>query len=229
MAQIEINSFFTKGGIPATDIDDKNPIGGRNYPLVRIWEVAGSAYNLVVGDTIGSGQNFDGTMVPVADTGVEDGFYSFLFTDLIGYDEIKTYLIRSDGGPSLPPNERYQVAHLDSVASNAAEIADAVWDEAQIDHLNAGSMGLALSQTKANTDQLFLDVAAVQSIVDLILKYDTNRTKIDTVNNEMLIYDDDCTTVLRKFKLLDSAGVPSTSELCERKPIAATDGQSVCP
>jgi len=104
-----------------------------------------------------------------------------------------------------------------------------VWDESVTDHLSAGSTGLMLSQTKANTDQLFLDVAAVQSIVDLILKYDTNRTKIDTVNNEMIIYDDDCTTVLRRFKLLDSSGVPSTYELCERKPIAASDGHSVCP
>jgi len=228
MAQIEINSFFTKGGQPATDIDDKNPIGGKNYPLVRIWEVDGSSYDLVVGDTIGSGQNFDGTMVPVVDTGVEDGFYSFLFTDLVGYDVTKTYLIRSDGGPSLPPNERYQVANLNASVS-ASAIADAVWDEPVTDHLSVGSTGLVLSQTKANTDQLFLDVAAVQSIVDLILKYDTNRTKIDTVNNEMIIYDDDCTTVLRKFKLLDSTGTPSTSELCERKPIAASDGHSVCP
>lgn len=229
MAQIEINSFFTNGGVPATNIDNNNPIGGRNYPLIRIWEVTGTTHTLIVGDTAGTGQSSDGTMVPVTTAGIEDGFYSFLFADTIGYDETKNYLVRSDAGPSISPNERYQVANVDSNIIDAVAIADAVWDEPITDHLAVGSTGLALSQTKANTDQLFLDVAAVQSIVDLILKYDTNRTKIDTVNNEMIIFDDDCTTVLRRFKLLDSTGTPSTTELCERKPIAATDGHSVCP
>ncbi|MCK5020417.1 MAG: hypothetical protein KAS32_25500 [Candidatus Peribacteraceae bacterium] len=227
MAQIEINSFFTKGGQPATSIDDDNPIGGKNYPLIRIWEVTGSVYTLIVGDTIGTGQNFDGTMVPVTTAGVEDGFYSFVFTDTIGYDETKTYLIRSDAGPSIPPQERFQVASIDS--SFISVVADAVWDEALTDHLSVGSTGLALSQTKANTEQLFLDVAAVQSIVELILKYDTNRTKINTITKTLTVYDDDCTTVLRTFSLLDHTGTPSTSEVCERKPIAATDGHSICP
>lgn len=229
MAEIEINSFFTKGGQPAIDIDNKNPIGGRNYPLIRIWEVAGSVYTLIVGDTAGTGSAADGTMVPVTTAGIEDGFYSYLFTTATGYDTTKKYLVRADGGPSLPQHERYQVAHVDSDTLDVDAIADAVWDEPATDHLGVGSTGLLLSQTKANTDQLFLDVASVQNIVDLVLKYDTNRTNIDTVNNEMVIYDDDCTTVLRRFKLLDSNGIPSTEEVCERKPIAASDGHAVCP
>lgn len=229
MAEIEINSFFTKGGHPAVDIDNNNPIGGRNYPLIRIWEVAGATHTLIIGDTAGTGSAVDGTMVPVTTTGIEDGFYSFLFTTAVGYDAAKKYLVRADGGPSLPQHERYQVAQVDSDALDASAIADAVWDEPVTDHLGVGSTGLNISQTKANTDQLFLDVAAVQSIVNLILKYDTNRTNIDTVNNEMIVYDDDCTTVLRRFKLLDSTGTPSTDEVCERKPIAASDGHSVCP
>lgn len=229
MAQIEINSFFTKGGVPATDIDNSNPIGGKNYPLIRVWEITGSVYTLIVGDTIGSGQNVDGTMVPVIDTGVEDGFYTFLFTDTIGYDETKKYLVRTDAGPSVPTQERYQAAQVDSNTIDATAIADAVWDEQASDHLGVGTTGLHLSQTKANTDQLFLDVASVQSIVDLILKYDTNRTKIIPSTNELIVYDDDCTTILRKFSLLDSSGTPSTTEVCERKPVAASDGQSVCP
>jgi hypothetical protein len=229
MAQIEVNSFFTQGGQPAINIDNNNPINGKNYPIIRIWEVTGLTYTLIVGDTIGTGQNFDGTMSPVADTGVEDGFYSFLFTDTIGYDETKKYLIRSDAGPSIQPAERYQVAQIDSNQIDATAIADAIWDEPAADHLGVGSMGLLQNQTKANTDQLFLDVAAIQVIVDLIRKYDTNRTKIDPTAKTLTVYDDDCVTPLRVFNLFDSTGAGSVSEVCERKSSTASDGQPVCP
>lgn len=214
MAQIEINSFFTRGGIPAADIDDNNPHSdGKNYPRVRIWEVDGATHTLIVGDTIGTGQNSDGIMTPVIDTGVEDGFYSFIFTDLIGYDPTKKYLVRTDGGNTLPDVDRYQTADINPELTNES-IADAVWDEASADHLISGSMGELMT--------------LIKSAIDNQLQYDKNRTKIDTVNNEMIIYDDDCVTELRRFKLLDSSGNPSVTEVCERKPISATDG-TVCP
>jgi len=225
VAQIEINSFFTRRGVPATDIDDLNPHpDGKNYPRVRIWEVSGSTYDLVVGDPVGSGQATDGVMSPVVDS-VEDGFYTFLFTDINGYDPTKKYLIRVDGGSSLTSTERYQVTNIDPLEN---DIINGVWDESILDHLSPNSTGLTLSQTKANTDTLYLSVTAVQSLVSLILKYDTNRTKIDTTNHEMIVYDDDCVTELRRFQLLDTTGTPNSSEVCERKPIAATDGKPIC-
>lgn len=221
MAQIEINSLFTNAGIPATGIT-----GG--YPSVRIWEVNGAVQTLIVGTPSGSGQNTDGIMTEITTSSpsTSDGFYTFLFTDLIGYDATKKYLIRSDGGPTLPNTDRYQSASIDPIEET---IINGVWDENLApDHQLAGSAGLTLSQIKADTTQLFLDVAAVQNIVNLILKYDTNRTKIDDINKTLTVYDDDCSTVLRVFNLLDQNGNPSTDSVCERKPVVANDGKPVC-
>jgi hypothetical protein len=46
----------------------------------------------------------------------------------------------------------------------------------------------------------------------------------------MIIYDDDCVTPLRTFSLRDAGGLPSTTDICERVPIAAgtTDGKDTC-
>ena len=205
MAQVEISSFFARSGIPATDIDDNNPHSdGKNYPRLRIWEVSGTTHTLIVGDAIGTGQNTDGEMSPGVDTGIEDGFYTFVFTDLIGYDPTLKYLVRADGGNTLPDVDRYQAADISPELSNES-IADAVWDEPLGDHLLSGSTGEMLDLIKLS--------------IDTVLKYDTNRTKIDTATNEMIIYDDDCSTELRRFKLLDSSGNPSVTEVCERQPI----------
>lgn len=226
MAQIEINSLFTNNGIPATDIGTLTP----GYPSIRIWEINGNISTLIVGAPSGIGQNTDGVMIEVTDNGspaTKDGFYSFLFTDIIGYDPTKKYLIRTDGGPSLPNNERYQTAEIDPIEET---IINGVWDEQLApDHQIVGSAGLTLSQIKADTTQLFLDIAAVNDLVNLLLKYDTNRTKIDEVNKTLTVYDDDCTTVLRVFQLLDQTGTPSITSVCERKPITANDGKPVCP
>lgn len=238
MAQLEITSFFTRGGVPAIDIDNLNPHSdGKNYPRVRIWEINGSAYNLVVGDTIGSGQNTDGVMAPVLDTGVEDGFYSFVFTDVVGYSETKRYLVRSDGGPSLPSNERFQVVMVDplvaAVSIDYDQISDAVWDAQVTNHLDPGSTGATLAQVKADTtaivQNLYLNAGSVMDLVNLLLKYETNRTKIDPVTKTLIVYDDNCTTPLRTFALFDHNGQPSVEEVCERRPVSATDGQPVCP
>ncbi len=224
MAQTEINSLFTAGGIPATDIGTITP----GYPSVRVWEIDGTTQTLIIGAPIGSGQPSDGIMteITVGSPANSDGFYTFLFTDIIGYDETKKYLIRTDGGPSLAATDRYQVGEIEPLVD---EITNAVWDEPLApDHQQTGSAGLTLSQIKADTTQLFLDLNNINDLVNLLLKYDTNRTKIDDVANTLTVYDDDCTTVLRVFQLLDQNGTPSTDSVCERKPITATDGKPVC-
>jgi len=220
MAQIEVNSLFTNNGVPQTGLT----------PTVRIWEVNGAVQTLIVGSPSGSGQNVDGAMSEIIDSGspaIGDGFYTFLFTDLIGYDPTKKYLIRTDGGAILPSTERYQTGSIDPIENN---IINGVWDEElSPTHLNPGSAGLIVSQIKADTTNLFLDIAAVNDLVTLLLKYDTNRTKIDDAAKTLTVYDDDCTTILRVFSLLDQNGTPSTNSVCERKPIASSDGKPVCP
>lgn len=219
MAQIEINSLFTTNGIPTSGLS----------PTIRIWEVSGAVQNIIVGFPSGSGQTVDGAMLEIFDSGsppVSDGFYTFLFTDTIGYDPTKKYLIRTDGGVSLPDTDRFQTGDIDPIEE---AIINGVWDESLApDHLAVGSAGLTLAQIKADTTSLTLDVGDVNDLVSLLLKFDTNRTKIDDSAKTLTIYDDDCTTVLRVFQLLDQNGLPSTESVCERKPISATDGKPVC-
>jgi len=219
MAQIEINSLFTSGGIPTSGLS----------PTIRIWEVDGSTYTLIVGLSSGTGLPIDGAMTEIFDSGSppsSDGFYTFLFTDSIGYDPTKKYLIRTDGSASLSDTDRYQTGEIDPIEET---IINGVWDEQISEHIAAGSTGLTLAQIKSDTTTLSLDVSDITDLISLLLKFDTNRTKIDDAAKTLTIYDDDCTTVLRVFRLLDQNGTPSTASVCERKPISATDGKPVCP
>lgn len=238
MAEIQINSFFTRGGQPAIDINGTTP----GFPTIRIWEVDGSTYNLVIGAPSGSAQNTDGFMTEVIDSGQSDGFYSFTFSDLLSFDERKKYLIRVDGGPSFSAGERYQAADLSPNPSidvevsidneTITDIADAtterVWDEPTAMHVTPGTTGFALNQIRAGVESIAMSIVDLTDLVNLVLKYDTNRTKIDTVTKQLIVYDNDCTTVLRIFQLLDSTGTPSTDAVCERVPVAASDGNPVC-
>lgn len=213
MASVVITSFFTRGGTPATNIET---VSAGASPVVRIWEVT---------DGTPGGDAFIGefVMIPMEDGANDDGFYKYEFDDGDGFDEAKTYTFRTDGGTSIPPGERYQVARLDpSENIDLDEIADAVWDEPTADHLTAGSTGLALSQIKADTTniatQLYLDADSVQNMVEVLLKLEAGRTKIDPTAKTLTVYDEDCTTVLRVFDLLDSTGTPSVTDVCERVP-----------
>ncbi len=214
MASAIITSFFTRGGIPATDIET---VSSGAYPVVRIWEVV---------DGTPSGDTFIGefTMIPMEDGANDDGFYKYEFTDTPdGYDENKTYTFRADGGPSLPPAEQYQVARLDpSENLDAAAVEQAVWEAPRLSYNNPGTTGEALNQIKADTTaiatNLYLDADSVLEIVQLHLKLDAGRTKIDPVTNTLTVYDEDCTTILRQYKLYDSTGTESVTDVCERVP-----------
>ncbi len=226
MSSIIISSWFVDDGVPVTGLT----------PTVRIWEVNGSDQTLIIGYPEGTGDpgtgvGTDGVMREVYDKtpqvpgggpppagGSRDGFYVFEFTDTMGYDPTKNYLVRVDGGPSLPENIRYQVSN----------ITPSEWDAQVTDHLLPGSFGELVAQTKANTDQIFLKLNDVFDLVDLVRKYNTNRTLIDVKNRKLIIYDDDCTTILRVFDLFDSTGTPSVVEVCERRPSASSDGQPTC-
>ena len=78
---MNILAFFTNSGMPATGLS----------PTIRIREVP--AGTLVVTDA--------------AMTEVGDGHYSYDYT---GYDYLKDYAIRCDGGATLAASERYTYA-----------------------------------------------------------------------------------------------------------------------
>lgn len=230
-----IASFFTFNGIPKPGLS----------PTIRIWELSPTGDNtLIIGSTEGTGNpgtgiGTDGIMLEVFDKtvgipgsgtlpigGSRDGFYYFNFTTAMGYDQSKSYVIKVDGGSSQPVSERYQVSQLES----KIDLVAAIYDEPATNHTAIGSFGAIINQTQANTQNLLLSMVDVSSLLSLLLKYETNRTKIDAINHTLTIFDDDCTTPLRTFKLLDSYGFPSVQDVCERQPqsTGTTDNRPTC-
>lgn len=87
-----INSFFTENGTPKTGLT----------PTIDIWDTDG---NHVV--SAGSMVELDG------------GFYTYSFAT---YDSTKNYVVRSDGGASLPVSERYQIGNIDPIIDNILKL-----------------------------------------------------------------------------------------------------------
>lgn len=213
MADFIISSYFENNTGPITGLS----------PTIRIWEISATGNTLLVGAPCGVAQSTDGAMVEVSACGspatTQDGFYSFNFSAALGYDPTKFYVIRVDGGSSLASQFRYQSAELTPAQAISNE---GVWDVQRASHLLSGSTGEALSQIKADTtnisDKLYLDADSVLDVVQLMLKMDAGRTKIDPAAKTLTIYDTDCTTVLRTFELYDSNGNKSITDVCERIP-----------
>lgn len=189
-----ITSFFTNNSVPQTGLT----------PLLRIWEVTPSSQTLIVNND------------PMVEVG--DGFYKY---DFIAYDVTKDYVFRADGGGSQPIGERYQFGATQAAIINnnqISNIAAEVWDVDANNHLLAGSTGERLALIKADTTTINVNVSVINSLVQLLLKYERNRTKIDTVAKTLTVYDDDCVTPLQVFNLRDSTGAPSVTDVCERSP-----------
>ena len=55
--------------------------------------------------------------------------------------------------------------------------------------------------------------------IETIRKIETNRWRIDTGANTLTFFDDDGTTPLFVFDLLDAAAAPSTGDVFERDPV----------
>lgn len=202
---ITISSFFSVNGAPATGLT----------PTIRVWEVTPTSHTLVVGQPV--------TVADPTMTEVGDGFYKFTLDSILhGYNSAKDYVMRADGGSSLPVGERYQVANTAKVAvdeNNIAEIVSGVWDVDVTAHINTDSAGLFLNQINTNSHEVRIDVLTAISLVETLIKYEANRTKIDKTARTLTIYDNDGITPLKVFDLKDGAGSPSITEVCERVPV----------
>lgn len=183
-----ITSFFATNGAPALGL----------LPTIRVWTVSKTGDNLIITDE------------PLIEVG--DGFYKYHFDT---YDRELDYAIRIDGGSQLNPGERYQVASNESFMD---DVTESVWDTPKTNHLQPGTFGEALASVDANVDQLRLDVTAMYALVELLVKYETNRTRIDKDQKTLTVFDDDGVTPLQVFSLFNSEGNPSTDEVCERIP-----------
>ena len=97
-------------------------------------------------------------------------------------------------------------------------MADAVWEEPASWHTNSDTMGLLENQISANTSSIAISMTNAISLIETLLQYQTNRTKLDKANKTLTIYDDLGTTAIKIFDLKDSSGNPSITEICERVP-----------
>lgn len=170
-------------------------------PVIDIWELDPSSpttNTLVINN---------GSAVEIG-----QGWYRYSF---ITYDPSKAYAFTFDGGVSLDPCDRYQHGGNESYTE---DIAPAVWNQLATDHVAVGTMGLSINQIGADAAAIRISQTAMTTLLNTLLKYERNRTRIDTANAQLIIYDDDCVTPLTTFNLRDFNGMPSVQEVCERIP-----------
>lgn len=183
---------FTKTGIPQAGLS----------PIIDIFEL--NPTNPAINNH-----------VVVAGTASEIGlgWYRYNFTS---YDSKQNYVFTFDGGATLTNNERYKIGGNESYVE---DISSGVWEETSNDHLNLGTTGFLLTQVKSDTTSVMVSQGTITTLVNTLLKYERNRTRIDVAQATLSIYDDDGTTVLTTFNLKDHLGNPSIAEVCERVAI----------
>jgi hypothetical protein len=190
-----LNSFFTKYGTPITGLS----------PTIKIWEVTDTTDTLVINND------------PLLEIG--SGFYKYVFA---GYDVTKNYIMLIDGGSTQPVGERYNISATQEQkvsTSNVQQIISGVWEEQASTHTNIDTTGFLLNQISADTQATNLNVNIALDLLDILLKYERNRTRIDKTAKTLTVYDDDNLTPIKVFRLKDSTGAASVDEVCERLPI----------
>lgn len=192
MATKIITSFFTQNGVPKTGLS----------PIITIIKL--DKVNPLLNTTVIAGAGM---------TEVGSGWYRYNFST---YDFSENYIFTADGGGILADFERYNTAANESYGE---DISYLTWEESSVFHVAGGTTGFLLNQISADTTQIRIDTTNAISLLQTLLKYDTNRTKIDKTAKTLTIYDNDNTTPIKVFSLKDSTGTPSITEIVERLPI----------
>lgn len=192
MATKILSAHFTNNGAPVTGLS----------PTIDIYELDPNnptSNTLVVNN---------GACVEVG-----GGWYRYQFTS---YNIAKPYVFTFDGGAGLTAYERYKVGGNETYAE---EVSSGVWDEQASMHTQTGSTGLILQQIKADTAAVVVSEATFVTLLELLLKYQRNRTRINLTTAQLVIYDDDGVTPLTTFDLKDFNGMPNVQEVCEKVPV----------
>lgn len=186
-----ISVHFSSKGIPVSGLT----------PTIDIYEL--DAINPLINTLVIN----DGVCIEIG-----GGWYRY---DFLTYDFRKNYVFTFDGGVVLLPHERFKCGGNDGYVE---DISSEVWNEPLITHIDPGSTGEALAQARANTATILINEVTMLTLLNLLLKYERNRTKIDVPNNQLIIYDNDGITPLTVFNLKDFNGMPSVASVCERVP-----------
>jgi hypothetical protein len=187
-----ITCHFTNNGLPATGL----------VPIIDVFELHPT--NPTINTHI---------IISGVSSEIGMGWYRY---NMINYDDTKNYVFTFDGGAGLCPGERFKLGGNESYAD---DITNAVWNESTLNHMQLGSTGFELARISADTASTVLSNIAITSLLNTLLKYETNRTRIDPALATLTVYDDDCQTPLHVFNLRDSSGLPSIQEVCDRVPV----------
>jgi hypothetical protein len=80
-------------------------------------------------------------------------------------------------------------------------------------------IGDDVSDTLSAANQLLINLSTATDLINTLLKYNANRTKVDPNTKTLTVYDNDGVTPLRVFSLRNFAGNSSVEEIAERIPI----------
>lgn len=74
----------------------------------------------------------------------------------------------------------------------------------------------SVDNVKTDTDAIQVTLSNLSLVIDDILKYGKNNTKIDAGNKQLVIYDNDGISEIKRYDLKDRNGVASIVEIFER-------------
>lgn len=142
----------------------------------------------------------------------ENGFYS---VRLVGSNnnifDIQNGILVQNNVQVIPGNSAgLQVVVTGSgvTEQDKKDIANEVWNKQSASGDTYGQL----------VETIDVNLSNVLDIITEVRKYSANRTKIDSNNYTLTIYDDDGTTPYKVFDLKDSNGVASFKEIFERIP-----------
>jgi len=125
---------------------------------------------------------------------------AFLTCNGTSIDHNEEYIAIIDAGSNIHPHERYHTQHIKGEMLQQSATG-----------FQSGSVGDLLVQMDQKLDGL-------NTLVNTLLDYSANRTRIDPNNFTLTIYADDGVTPIRIFSLVDENGNPSITNIFERIP-----------
>lgn len=186
-----IMAYFSSDGTPATSL----------LPVINVYTIGNVPGSVL--QPIGTSDYMDG---------VGAGWYRYI---IVNYNPALNYVYTIDGGATLSVYDRYKHGGNESYVE---DITSGVLGDPLINHTTDGSLSDVVQRIKADTTMIAVTESTIVLLLQLLLKYQRNRTRIDTEASQLIIYDDDGVTPLTTFDLKDFNGMPNIQEVCERVP-----------
>jgi len=121
----------------------------------------------------------------------------------------------STGGSSLTKQDVRDAMVLGTSLPPSANSIDQKLDDSITAHQ---TNALVTNDIQSRITSLQFSLGQTTELIEILLKYSRNRTRVDTDDNTLTVYEDDGTTAIRVFDLLDRNGAPSSDDVVERLP-----------